>query len=82
MAQEDCTGMAARMDRIEKLWKEDRDRWKKLERYLRVSEDRWQREWRRNEARWQKNEERWQKTDARIEAMLKVLYRKLEGGEG
>jgi len=61
-----------RLSFLERVYAEDRERWKRndkrLEHILRVI----QREMQKNEVRWQKNE-------ARIDAMIKMLYRRAEG---
>lgn len=68
-----------RLSFLERVCAEDRERWKRndkrLEHILRVI----QREMLENEERWKKNEERWQKNDARLDAMIKTLYRRAEG---
>ena len=58
-----------RLEFLEKIYQEDRERWQKNEEQWRKNEERWQ----KNEERWQKNEERWQKNDQRFDLMMEVL---------
>jgi hypothetical protein len=62
------TAEERRLQRFEKAMEEDRKRWASLVRYLRS-----------NEERWRAGEQHRRKTDERIEALFRLVYRKLEG---
>ncbi len=60
-----------RLADLEKICREDRERWKRIGEYILRGERRWA----ANDERWRANDERWRANDRKMEEMIRELKR-------